>query len=165
MILSEQAVPNTLSQGFVEHCYNLYEMDHGGYHGFDHWMRVLHNGQKLAEMENANLQIVELFCLLHDTQRHNEKRDPEHGARAADYAHSIQGKWFDLSSEDMELLDEALRYHSDGYTEADITVQVCWDADRLDLVRVGIKPVAHRLCTNSAQLPEVLEAAYQRSLQ
>ena len=116
-------------------------------------------------MENASLQIVEMFCLLHDTQRHNEKRDPEHGARAADYAHSIQGKCSDPSSADMELLDEALRYHSDGYTEADITVQVCWDADRLDSARVGIKPVTHRLCTNSAQLPEVLEAAYQRSLQ
>ena len=165
MILSEQTVHYTLTQDFVDHCYSLYEMDHGGYHGFDHWMRVLQSGQKLAEMENASLQIVEMFCLLHDTQRHNEKREPEHGARAADYAHSIQGKCSDPSSEDMELLDEALRYHSDGYTEADITVQVCWDADRLDLARVGIKPVAHRLCTNSAQLPEVLEAAYQRSLQ
>ena len=160
MILSEQAVPYTLRQDFVNHCYNLYEMDHGGYHGFDHWMRVLHNGQKLAEMQNASLQIVELFCLLHGTQRHNEKRDREHGARAADYAHSIQGKWFDLSSEDMELLDEALTYHSDGYMEADITVQVCWDAYRLDLGRVCIKSVAHRLCTSFAQLPEVLEAAY-----
>ena len=57
------------------------------------------------------------------------------------------------------LLRSTLRYHSDGYTEADITVQVCWDASRLDLGRVGIKPVAHRLCTYSAQLPEVLEAA------
>ena len=141
MNLSEQAVSHTLTQDFVDHCYNLYEMDHGGCHGFDRWMRVLHNGQKLAEMENANLQMSELFCLLHDTQRHNERRDPEHGARAADYAHSIQGKWFDLSSEDMELLDEALRYHSDGYTEADITVEVCWDADRLDLGRVSIKSV------------------------
>ena len=90
-------------------------------------------------MENAYLQIGKLFCLLHDTQRHNERRDPEQGARAADYAHSIQGKWFDLNFEDTELLDEALRYHSDSYMEADITVQVCWDADRLDLERVSIK--------------------------
>lgn len=34
--------------------------------------------------------------------------------------------------------EKALAYHSDGYTEGDITVQVCWDADRLDLGRVGI---------------------------
>ena len=53
--------------------------------------------------------------------------------------------WFDLSDKEMELLTEALKYHSDGYTRAIITVQVCWDADRLDLGRVGIKPAPHRL--------------------
>ena len=63
----------------------------------------------------------------------------------------------------MDLLTEALKYHSDGYTEADITVQVCWDADRLDLGRVGIKPAPHRLCTASAKSVDVLEAAYERS--
>ena len=56
----------------------------------------------------------------------------------------------------MELLTEALKYHSDGYTEADITVQVCFDADRLDLGRVGIKPAPHRLCTASAKSVDVL---------
>ena len=148
---------------FVEHCCRIYQMDRNGFHGFAHWMRVLHNGRLLAETENANLKIVELFCLLHDTQRQNEDRDPEHGPRAADYAHSIRGKLFDLEDDEMELLDEALRYHSDGYVEADITVQVCWDADRLDLGRVGIKPVPSRLCTYTAQSADVLEAAYRRS--
>ena len=113
-------------------------MDHNGFHGCAHWMRVLHNGRLLTETENANLKVVELFCLLHDTQRQNEDRDPEHGPRAADYARAIRGTTFDLKDDEMELLDEALRYHSDGYVEADITVQVCWDADRLDLGRVGI---------------------------
>ena len=138
-------------------------MDHNGFHGFAHWMRVLHNGRLLAETENANLKIVELFCLLHDTQRQNEDRDPEHGPRAAEYAHSSRGTLFDLKDDEMELLDEALRYHSDGYVEADITVQVCWDADRLDLGRVGIKPTPSRLCTYTAQSVDVLEAAYKRS--
>ena len=40
----------------------------------------------------------------------------------------------------MELLIEACKYHSDGFTEADITVQTFRDADRLDLGRVGIRP-------------------------
>jgi uncharacterized protein len=97
-------------------------MDHNGYHGFDHWMRVLHNGRLLADMENANLRVVELFCLLHDTQRRNEYRDPSHGRRAARYAQSHQKIY---------LLTEALKYHSDGYIEADITVQVCWYVDRV----------------------------------
>ena len=115
-------------------------------------------------MENANIRVVELFCLLHDTQRRNENRDPSHGRRAALYARSLRGVWFDLSDEEMDLLMEALKYHSDGYTEADITVQVCWDADRLDLGRVGIKPASHRLCTASAKSVDVLDAAYERSV-
>ena len=128
-------------------------------------MRVLHNGPLLAGMDNANIRVVELFCMLHDTQRRNERRDPSHGRRAARYAKSLRGVWFDLSDKEMELLTEALKYHSDGYTEADITVQVCWDADRLDLGRVGIKPTPHRLCTAPAKSMDVLEAAYERSVE
>ena len=68
--------------------------------------------------------------MLHDTQRRKERRDPENGRRAARYARSLRGVWFDISDKEIDLLTEALKYHSDGYTEADITVQVCWDADR-----------------------------------
>jgi len=64
---------------------------------------------------------------------------------------SIRGKWFDLSNKEMRLLDEALTYHSDGYTDADITVQTCWDADRLDLGRVGVQPSEKKLCTQTAK--------------
>jgi uncharacterized protein len=80
-----------------------------------------------------------------------------------DYAQAIRGTLFELNEEEMELLDEALRYHSDGYVDADITVQVCWDADRLDLGRVGIRPSFHKLCTASAKSERFIEAAYRRS--
>ena len=140
-------------------------MDHNGFHGFDHWMRVLHNGRLLAAAERANLKVVELFCLLHDTQRLNEDDDPLHGHRAAQFAQTLRGQWFDLTDGEMDLLTKALAYHSDGYTQGDTTVQVCWDADRLDLGRVGLRPDPDRLCTNTAKSPFVLEEAYQRSIQ
>jgi uncharacterized protein len=38
-----------------------------------------------------------------------------------------------------------------GGTTADITIQTCWDADRLDLGRVGVFPDAARLCTGAAR--------------
>ena len=103
------------------------------------------------------------FCLLYDTQRRNEDRDPEYGSTNAEYAQAIRWTLFELNEEEMELFDEALRYHSDGYVEADITIQVCWDADRLDLGRVGIRPSYHKLCTATAKSPFVMEAAYKRS--
>jgi uncharacterized protein len=64
----------------------------------------------------------------------------------------------------MELLDAAIRYHADGLREGDVTVQTCWDADRLDLGRVGIRPNPSKLCTDAARRPDVLGEAYRRSL-
>ena len=163
MHLLTPATSEIVKQDFIEHCCRSYQMDHNGFHGYAHWMRVLHNGRLLAKAEGANIKIVELFCLLHDTQRQNENRDSKHGHRAAQFAKTLKGIWFDLNDAEMELLTEALAYHSDGYTEGDITVQVCWDSDRLDLGRVGIKPIPRRLCTHTAQSTNVLAAAYQRS--
>jgi uncharacterized protein len=45
-----------------------------------------------------------------------------------------------------------------------MTVLTCWDADRLDLGRVGIKPNPHRLCTAAARDPMMIEWAYKRSI-
>jgi uncharacterized protein len=39
----------------------------------------------------------------------------------------------------------------------------CWDADRLDLGRIGIRPKGTKLCTSAARDPAVIEWAYQRS--
>tara|TARA_R110001592_G_scaffold167228_4_gene402651 strand:- start:1425 stop:1871 length:447 start_codon:yes stop_codon:yes gene_type:complete len=140
-----------VTKQFAQHCFEQYKMNHHGYHGFNHWARVMKHGRFLAAKENANLKVVELFCIMHDTQRQNENRDPMHGCRAAKFAHKVRGIWFDISDRDMRLLDEALTYHSDGYTDADITVQTCWDADRLDLGRVGIKLNPKKLCTQTAK--------------
>ena len=117
--------PNTseiVTQAFIEFCCEAYQMDHEGFHGYAHWMRVLHNGRLLAKVEGANAKVVELFCLLHDTQRLNENRDPEHGYRASEFAKTLNGTWFNVVDDEMELLVEALAYHSDGYVESDITV-------------------------------------------
>jgi uncharacterized protein len=43
-------------------------------------------------------------------------------------------------------------------------VQTCWDADRLDLGRVGKRPDPRRLCTPAARDRDVIEWAYRRSL-
>ena len=62
------------------------------------------------------------------------------------------------------MLTHACRDHSNGLIEADVTIQTCWDADRLDLGRVDIVPQASRLCTAHAREDRFLEAAYERSL-
>lgn len=50
---------------------------------------------------------------------------------------------------------------SDSYS--DVTIQTCWDADRLDLGRVGITPKSLYLGSNLAKDQNFIEMAYMRS--
>jgi uncharacterized protein len=110
------------------------------------------------------VQVVELFAFLHDSKRQNEWRDPDHGPRAARFARRLWGSVLDLDAHDFELLALACRDHSDGLTKGDVTVLTCWDADRLDLGRVGIKPRPVHLCTEAARDPAMIEWAHSRSV-
>jgi uncharacterized protein len=140
-----------------------FALDWGGIHGAAHWARVRFNGLRIAKYNGARSDVVECFALLHDSQRIHDGTDKSHGARAAGYARRINGELLHLDAVGLAQLVYACEYHSDGLTEADTTVQTCWDADRLDLGRVGIRPSPSRLCTTKARDPDFLEAAYDRS--
>ena len=105
--------------------------------------------------------ILAWFAYLHDSQRHNDHRDSQHGHRAADFATRLRRSRVisELDDPAFERLCEAMRLHSDGHTEGDPALRACWDADRLDLWRVGIEPDPELLCTAHARKPEVLGRA------
>ncbi|MCB1209951.1 MAG: hypothetical protein KDK97_11515 [Verrucomicrobiales bacterium] len=109
-------------------------------HGPDHWRRVERNACILAARTGANINVVRLFALFHDSRRLNDGHDPDHGRRGADFATSVRGKWFDLPDDDFALLQYACIWHTDGHHHKDPTIGTCWDADRLDLGRVGMIP-------------------------
>jgi len=134
-----------------------------GIHGEAHWARVCENGLHLAQRTGADVEIVELFAYLHDCKRQHDGWDQEHGHRAAEFARTLDGSMLVLPARKLERLIYACTHHSDGLTEADVTVQTCWDADRLDLGRIGTVPDPHRLCTPAAQDPTVIEWALRRS--
>lgn len=117
-----------------------FRLDWQGIHGVPHWTRVRHNGLLLAQETGADVVVVELFALLHDCQRDDDDEDPAHGPRAAEFALTLQGRHFQLADDQLERLYVAIAQHSDGLLHADPTIQTCWDADRLDLGRVGIQP-------------------------
>jgi uncharacterized protein len=135
-----------------------------GIHGVPHWGRVRWNGLAMARVNGAREDIVELFAFLHDSQRFHDGRDREHGARAADFTLELNRDLLKLDRAGLEMLAYAVRHHSDGLIEADLTVQTCWDSDRLDLGRVGITPRPDRLCTEQARDPMLFEIAYRRSV-
>jgi len=140
-----------------------YPLPPDGIHGVHHWARVLENGKRLAYGTTANIEVVTLFSLFHDCRRMNDGDDPDHGLRGAELAASLRGSLFDLGDGEFRLLHEACSLHTAGLTEADFTIQVCWDADRLDLARVGVDPAPGLLCTAAARSPEVIAWASARA--
>ena len=121
-------------------------------HGELHWRTVGANGLWLAEpLDEADTYVIFLFALLHDSMRESDGRDPQHGPRAAAFATELDAEGL-LGTTPAQL--ETLRYacyeHTNGLVSADPTVGVCWDADRLDLPRVGIQPDPARFSTSRA---------------
>ena len=109
-------------------------------HGPDHWKRVGEAGLELAKETGADEAVVRLFALLHDSCRLDDRADLLHGPRAADMLSEISGELFTLEPDRLELLEYAIRHHTGGQISDDPTIGTCWDADRLDIGRVGIIP-------------------------
>jgi uncharacterized protein len=152
-----------LSKDLVDTIRRQFALGLDGIHGVSHWKRVRDNGLRLAKLTGANPEVVELFAFLHDSKRLNDGVDPGHGGRAADFVKSLGSSFIALARADFGLLVFACEYHSDGLVEANVTVQTCWDADRLDLGRVGIRPDPQYLCTSAAKQPAIIKWAIGRS--
>jgi uncharacterized protein len=138
-----------------------YALSPWGDHGVVHWARVLENGLRVADATGADREVVTLFALFHDSRRVNECTDDGHGLRGGEFARSLRGSLIHLNQIQFELLFEACRLHTDGLTTGDVTLLTCWDADRLDLGRVNIKPEPRRLGTDKAR--ELLPWAHDRA--
>ncbi|MBS0394448.1 MAG: hypothetical protein JSR54_07450 [Proteobacteria bacterium] len=140
-----------------------FRLDWHGDHGLAHWMRVRANGLELCAATGARVDVVEAFAFVHDVERVHEHGDPGHGPRAALFAREVNDELLLLDDSGLETLEYACAYHSEGLLEGDVTVQCCWDADRGDLARVGIRPRAERLCLDSSRDPAWLDNAIRRS--
>jgi uncharacterized protein len=138
-------------EGLIRTIREQYVLNWHGIHGWDHWMTVSETGKLLAADSSADLRVVELFALLHDSCRINDGWDPDHGPRAAEFAMSLNGEFFTLEKPAMNLLVLAIRDHTAGYVHDDLTISCCWDADRLELPRVGIPTHPDYLGTEKAK--------------
>jgi uncharacterized protein len=158
-------MPSLITTQLLEYARKEFRLDWEGIHGAPHWARVRYNGLTLAAHTGANARVVQYFAFIHDLGRENDNHDPEHGYRAALIAQKISGDLIEVTESELLLLREDCSGHSDGHLVSDVTVMTCWDADRLDLGRVGIRPDPHRLCNAAAREYQVLSAAYERSIQ
>ncbi len=153
-----------ISQELIQIIKETFQLNWKGVHGVSHWARVRVNGLLIAKQNGANQRVVELFSFLHDVKREADFNDPEHGERAAQFIDSLPDELLGINAVDKKLLKLACQDHSKGMVDGDITVKTCWDADRLDLGRGGIRPNTKKLCTEVAKQPEFFERAYQRAI-
>src|SRR4051812_29752664 len=116
-------------------------------HGPRHWRNVEQNGVALAKETGADVTVVSLFAVFHDSRRENEWTDHEHGLRGAELARQQRRRLYDVTDEQLEKLTYACTWHERGRVSNDPTIGTCWDADRLDLPRVGIQPMAELMST------------------
>jgi uncharacterized protein len=158
-------LPVEITPELIGYIRKNYALHWNGIHGWDHWVRVYENGLHIARQNGADQVVVALFAFTHDMARLNDSFDPLHGPRAARRVYrQLQGNLIHLLPQQIKLLTEAIKYHTRGLTQADITVMTCWDADRLDLGRAGIHPSPNRLCTVEARDTATIEWAYKRSI-
>jgi len=129
-----------------------FKIDYHGDHGISHWKRVYRNTQILAKHYNIESDVFELFALIHDSKRENEYHDPAHGLRASIFVEELlKKKIISLSKEESEKLIFACKNHTLYPLADDLIVQICFDSDRLDLGRVGMRINTDYLSTNYAK--------------
>ncbi len=121
-------------------------------HGPWHWEKVERNAAALCRHTTADPLVCRLFAVLHDCKRADEGEDPDHGKRAAKFAQQLYKRGIlPLNELQSEKLFIACEKHNDGEISDDPTIGACWDADRLDLCRVGIMPDKSKLSTVAAK--------------
>lgn len=133
----------------------VFKLGKRSHHGPWHWRKVAMNTKELCKhVQGSDPVVCIMFAYLHDCQRINEMDDPKHGYRAAGFIRRQKRMLQDnygISEKQLDILAEACKHHNEGGTSSDPTIGVCWDADRLDLIRVGQIPDRRYFSTEAAK--------------
>ena len=131
----------------VEHAHQTWD------HGPEHWTRVERNALWLCRVLQAGEaveQVCRCFAACHDAAREHDGMDGGHGPRAA----ALIKTWRpDLDERQFDELILAVSIHTVAQPPRPIplAVQICLDADRLDIGRVGFLPHRDYLWTDTAK--------------
>lgn len=105
------------------------------------------------------MDVILAFAYLHDSERKDNAEDIEHGKRASELIDRIrETELRALSDVQIAKLKQACELHTIEHRTGDLTIDICFDADRMDLLRVGIVPRAERMATKRGA--ELISAPY-----
>lgn len=154
----------------INHLLNNLKTDIESIHGINHWLRVLANTVIIHDNLTLDMDVAIAFAFLHDAFRANDFDDIEHGARVEIWFNTKNkfNKAVNLTNRQKEVLFFACKWHSHGktikyfeninhnFSQFEInTIISCWDADRLDLARVGVYPDEKYLSTEVAKIKSI----------
>jgi uncharacterized protein len=114
---------------------------------------------RIAGIEGGDPLVAALFATCHDIARVHDGIDHEHGPMAVERMRVELPHDLDLRPGQLDLLFRAITSHTEGETVEDPTIGACWDADRLDLIRIGFDIDRRRLSTATARGPALENAA------
>ena len=139
-------------------------------HGVAHWTRVHRYGLLLAEshgLSEPEKIAIALFGWTHDLARTDDGSGNLHAIYGEKHVHYVIECLFnDFPESILDIVKIAIRYHSDGLNAEEAmhqfpdmqnsswsresvlnTIGCCWDADRLDLLRLSIMPRTSKMST------------------
>lgn len=149
----------TLLQAFLHDIEYL-----GGVHGLAHAQRVEHFALMLAKTTKADVDVLIWFAYVHDSQRKGDGIDYNHGPEAAVFVDTIRQSYLkELNDNQIKLLKTACNLHTSTHLTGDVTIDTCFDADRLDLPRVGIDTDPKRMATETGT--KFAQRSYRENLE
>ena len=131
------------------YCRRHFNSKLGSEHGPLHWKRVWAFGDILCDQfPRHDRLVVHAFACLHDLMRKDNLDDPEHGPRAAALVRRIRYTYLlYLNDAEVDCLARACQLHTSASSTPDTLVNICLDADRMDLPRCGIVPDPERMAS------------------
>lgn len=141
----------------------------GGFnYRWEHVQAVVTCGLKLAQLTNADSDIVEAAAWLHDIRKDTGDRHANEGAKyARDFLPNT-----DFPKEKIDAVSDAIKQHMGMWRETPLTIleaQVLWDADKL--TKIGLTAVLHwaggdiirgRATTTDDMIKRLKSADYRR---
>jgi len=106
-------------------------------HGLPHLRNVSYTAGRIASAVNEDIEAAVVAGFLHDCARQDDNGGREHAYESALMARGIIQEHYPHL--EVERLYACIALHADGKVTEDMLIGSVWDADRLDLARIGIE--------------------------
>lgn len=118
-------------------------------HGFSHLRRVAAVAGRIAAAAGEDIESAVVAGFLHDCARRHDGGGVDHAHDSAALTRKLLARFYPHL--DAVRLCDAIARHADGETTEDMLAACVWDADRLELRRLGIEVDPDLLSTEIAR--------------